>query len=300
MEKYTATALLIALSVSNWCMAQTPVKNLDAVFNPDSKKVLVTAHRGDWRNAPENSLQALNNCVAMGVDVVEIDLKKTKDGHLINMHDKTIDRTTTGKGKPEEYTLDEIKQMRLRAGTAHPTAHQVPTFKEVLLAAKGKVIIDVDKGYDYFPQVVKELQETWTIRQTIVNVKDNASLNELEKEQGTIPEELTIMVVVKMDNSGADSIIRSYERHHRTIIQCIFSKDTLAVLNNVKEYRKHYAVWMNGLWPEQNGGHDDDKAVEQHQPDETWGWLINKGANIIQTDRPKELVAFLRKKRLHS
>lgn len=75
---------------------------------------MVVSHRGDWRNAPENSLQAIQNCIDMGVDMVEVDLKKTKDGHLIVMHDQTIDRTTTGKGKPENYTLEELRCFRLK------------------------------------------------------------------------------------------------------------------------------------------------------------------------------------------
>ena len=54
----------------------------------------------------------------MGVDMVEIDLKKTKDGHLIVMHDQTIDRTTTGKGKPENYTLEELRRFRLKNGSS--------------------------------------------------------------------------------------------------------------------------------------------------------------------------------------
>lgn len=75
-----------------------------------SNSVLVVSHRADWRNAPENSLQAIQNCIDMGVDIIEIDLKKTKDGHLILMHDKKIDRTTTGKGYPADYTLEELRQ----------------------------------------------------------------------------------------------------------------------------------------------------------------------------------------------
>ena len=55
---------------------------------PAQQSVLVVSHRGDWRNAPENSLQAFQNCIDMGVDMVELDLKKTKDGELILMHGK--------------------------------------------------------------------------------------------------------------------------------------------------------------------------------------------------------------------
>ena len=84
---------------------------------------MVVSHRGDWRNAPENSLQAIQNCIDMGVDMVEVDLKKTKDGHLIVMHDQTIDRTTTGKGKPENYTLEELRRFRLKNGLASSSFH---------------------------------------------------------------------------------------------------------------------------------------------------------------------------------
>lgn len=92
-----------------------------------SDRVLVVSHRADWRNAPENSLQGIRNCIDMGVDMVEIDLKKTKDGHLVVMHDKTINRTMTGKGNAEDYTLAELKAMRLKNGAGCKTRHQIPT-----------------------------------------------------------------------------------------------------------------------------------------------------------------------------
>ena len=97
------------------------------LFNPQSKSVLVVSHRGDWRNACENSLEAIENAVQMGVDIVEVDLARTKDGHLILMHDQTLDRTTTGKGKVEDHTLAEIKDLRLRNGCHIKTIYKVPT-----------------------------------------------------------------------------------------------------------------------------------------------------------------------------
>lgn len=113
-----------------------PIVNITDALSSDD--VLVVSHRGDWRNAPENSLQAIRNCIDMGIDMVEIDLKKTKDGHLILMHDKTIDRTTTGKGRPEDYTLEELKAFRLRGGAGHKIRHRIPTFEEVMELCKGK------------------------------------------------------------------------------------------------------------------------------------------------------------------
>lgn len=86
--------LSVAWSLSAQDKAMAIRNNL---LQEGNNSVLVVSHRADWRNAPENSLQAIRNCIEMGVDMVEIDLKKTKDGHLILMHDKTIDRTKIGR-----------------------------------------------------------------------------------------------------------------------------------------------------------------------------------------------------------
>ena len=71
--------LLIAISGINAQNRKLRANLLDK----NNHSVMVVSHRGDWRNAPENSLQAIQNCIDMGVDMVEVDLKKTKDGHLI-------------------------------------------------------------------------------------------------------------------------------------------------------------------------------------------------------------------------
>jgi len=295
--------LFLQLSLLTICLSgyaqSSPAKKLNEVFNPKSNSVLVTAHRGDWRNTAENSVQALKNCVAMGVDIMELDLKRTKDGHLVIMHDVTIDRTTTGKGNASDYTLAEIQSFYLRSGTGHPTKHRVPTFNEILAASKNKIIIDVDKGYDYFQEVVKALRETGTTGEIIVNVKNNTTLAGLESEQGPIADDITIMEIVDMARPDAMQIIDSYRKHQRTIIQANFKTDTLAVLKDLGKLRANYGLWINSLWPEQNGGRDDDRAVEENQPEESWGWLLNHRANMIQTDRPKELILYLQHKKLH-
>mgnify|MGYP002303274396 CR=1 FL=1 len=106
------------------------------VLNPHLDKVLVVAHRGNWSIAPENSLAAIDSAIRMKVDIVEIDIRKTKDGQLVLMHDDTVDRTTNGTGKVKDKTLAEIKQLRLKDKDGRLTEHTVPTLEEALLAAK--------------------------------------------------------------------------------------------------------------------------------------------------------------------
>lgn len=102
--------ILIAVGCVICISAQNRVERIrEEMLAPNRTSVLVVAHRADWRFAPENSLAAIENSIRLGADVVELDIQKTKDGQLILMHDKTLDRTTTGKGKIAEWTLDSIR-----------------------------------------------------------------------------------------------------------------------------------------------------------------------------------------------
>jgi glycerophosphoryl diester phosphodiesterase len=271
------------------------------LHQPNSLTVLVTAHRGDWRNAPENSLQGLHNCIRMGVDIMEIDLKMTKDSQFVIMHDGTIDRTTNGKGKPADYTLAELKQFRLKNGLGRPSEHQIPTFREFMLAAKGKMIVGVDKGYAWLPQVVALLTETGTLQQAIVDLDDNTTLDEAEQRFGSIPADVMLMPIIAFaDSNKAVEVTNSYLRRKNTVFQPTWGNDSLITNQNFAAFKqKNYGMWLNSLWPSLNGGHDDDRAVERYQPEETWGWLLKRGATILQTDRPLELLLWLRKNKLH-
>lgn len=77
----------------------------------ESDGVLVIAHRGGAGLWPENTLFAFHEAVALGVDVLEMDLRETLDGVLIIMHDATVDRTTDGTGRVDRLTLEEIQTL---------------------------------------------------------------------------------------------------------------------------------------------------------------------------------------------
>lgn len=277
--------------------AATKMVSVDRALK--TNKILISSHRGSWRTAPENSVQSLLDCMKMGVDIAETDLKKTKDGQIILMHDRTIDRTTTGKGKPENYTLDELKKLSLTAATGHPTRHKIPTLREYLEVAKGKILVNIDKGFDYFSEAYPIIRQLGMTRQVIYNVP-SVTFDSVRAMVGPIDPELYLMVVVDPSNPRTAVVIDSYKQHPRTIIQTVFASDTVWILDKVPAIRKSFPVWFNSLWPEHCAGHDDDIAVEENKPDQTWGWIIRKGANIIQTDRPKELVQYLRSRKLHN
>lgn len=75
------------------------------------KKPLVMAHRGDSANVPENTFQAVKDAFDLKVDVIEVDLRITKDKEIVFFHDATVNRTTNGRGFVKSYTLKEIKEL---------------------------------------------------------------------------------------------------------------------------------------------------------------------------------------------
>jgi glycerophosphoryl diester phosphodiesterase len=103
---------------------------------------LIIAHRGDSISAPENTMAAFMAAIKNGADYLEIDVRPTKDGVPIVIHDSTLDRTTNGTGAVKQLTYAEIQH--LDAGSWFSpefAAERVPTLEEVLNEARGKTCI---------------------------------------------------------------------------------------------------------------------------------------------------------------
>lgn len=296
-KRLTSLGLLCMLAIASY--AQHLNEILSELSAPAKQSVLVVSHRGDWRNAPENSLQAFQNCIDMGVDMVELDLKKTKDGELILMHDNTLNRTTNGTGKPEDYTLAELKELRLKNGAGCLTRHKIPTLRETMLLCKGKILVNVDKGYEYFEDVQKILEETGTANQCVV--KEKIPYQTIKEQHGDILDKVISMPKADLCKPEAESIIDSYLQNEKPLaFEVRFSQVNDKVFELIKKLNDNgIKVFVNALWPAQNAEHDDDRAVELKQPDESWGWLIQQGFKLIQTDRPALLLDYLRAKKLH-
>ena len=273
-------------------MAQVFPSRAQALY--EEGKLSVISHRGDWRNTPENSIRAIQNCIDLGVNMVEIDIKKTKDNELILLHDKTLDRTTTGKGLPQDYTLAEIKQMRLRNGAGVATSHQIPTLEEAMIVAKGKIWVNIDKGYDYFDLVEKVLEKTGTTQQVLI--KAGLPYQKVVAENKAVLDKLFFMPIIDMANPDAMTMVEEYIKNMQPkAFEVCFTQIDQALQNVLDRIQKSGSkVWINTLWPSLCAGLNDDRAVEENQQDSIWGKVIEMGASFIQTDRPKELVNYLR------
>jgi len=267
----------------------------------NGKNVLVAAHRGDWRNYPENSIAAINSAIAMGADIIEIDIQQTKDGQLVLMHDETISRTTNGKGMVKDYTLDSLKKLFLKNGLDRVTPHKIPTLEEAMLAAKGKAMVNLDKCYAYMNEAYDVLDKTGTVNHAIFKGYYHIAAAKAKEDCNLLPGKIFYMAMVKLDNDSAAVIIGNFQQQIKPVaFELSFKQDTVQILHTLDKIKQRGSrVWMNALWASLNGGHDDDKAVDENNIADSWQWLLDHGANIIQTDRPRELLDYLRKNKLH-
>ncbi|WP_420320121.1 glycerophosphodiester phosphodiesterase family protein [Flagellimonas sp.] len=274
-------------------IVQEKIANLK---NSRNKEIMVVAHRGDWRNAPENSIQAIQNCIDMGVDMVEIDIRETKDGHLVLMHDETIDRTTNGKGRVKDWTLDSLRTLQLKDGLGVPTPHKIPTLQEALMTTKDKILVNLDKSYTIFDKCFQIIKLTGTLDQVII--KGTKTREQVEAEFGTYLDKVYFMPIVRL-GQNSQPVVDDYLKNRKPVaFEFIVPNDTTGLDIYFNEIRqKGVGVWVNSLWPKLSGGHDDEKAAIDI---DTYQWYIDNNIDIIQTDRPELLLNFLRSKNLHN
>lgn len=287
------TILLLA-----FIFAQASAKNLNngqlntlPSFGGNRDKIWVVAHRGDWRNAPENSLKAIQNCIDLGVDMVEIDIRKTKDGALVLMHDESVDRTTNGTGRVENLSLNELKKLRLKNHQGKITNHTIPTLEEALQLCKDKIWVNLDKSYSLVEKCYVIAQATGTTEQIIF--KGKVPFPQAQKKLGSLYNKILFMPIISLPNPKRQQIIDGYLNNMKPIaFEFTIPHDSIAVQTLFSKLReKNIAVWVNSMWPHHNAGHEDDKALKDLK---VYEWYIKNRINIIQTDRPRLLLNYLR------
>ncbi|MBN1252157.1 MAG: hypothetical protein JXR51_03070 [Bacteroidales bacterium] len=146
----------------------------DKVTENQKSKIILTGHRGAGGLAPENNISAIKKGLENNVDRIEIDVQQTKDKVVISLHDKTIDRTTNGKGLVKDLTYNEI--IKYSSGIKFSKefeSDRIPTLEQVLAEVSGKAIlvIEIKDGDEFYPGIVKRVvnsinkynAKNWTI-----------------------------------------------------------------------------------------------------------------------------------------
>lgn len=253
----------------------------------------IATHRGQWRDNPENSIPGILDAIKDGADIVEIDISSTKDGQLVLMHDKTVDRTTNGTGNVADMTLEEIKKLRLRQsqgnGPAPVTEYQVPTFKEVLAAVKGKnVLLNLDKGWQHRDQMLKEVLEEDMLQYALF--KGSPTVEEAVAFMKANPDAYYMHVINDKEADHFDKFVEAGVMPDVFEIAWDSDSDPQGADDFWKKVDGKAAIYANSMWNSVGGGHTDEASLID--PAAGWGFHVSRGADIIQTDNAKSIYSW--------
>jgi glycerophosphoryl diester phosphodiesterase len=164
----------------------------------------IVAHRGASLERPECTLASTLRAIEAGATAVEVDVRTTKDGHLVLLHDATLDRTTNGSGKVSDVTFEELR--KLDAGSHFDTKYadqKVPTLAEVAEVCKGKIDVLLDlkeSGSEYAQKLVRVIRESGDPARTIVGVRSVVQAREFRR---LLPEAQQIGLIGSPDDIEA-------------------------------------------------------------------------------------------------
>jgi len=235
---------------------------------------LIATHRAMHTKYPENSLAAIRHSFNSGIDIIEIDIRTTKDGKLVLMHDGTVDRTTNGEGKVKGFTFAELQKFDLDSDD--PNHYKVPLAEDAFNLVQGKIMVDLDIKDVYIKHLVELVHKTDTEKQVLFFDSDFAVLDSV------LLLDSTLMLMPRAHSFEEVKMI--IEKYHPPVIHIDPSFYTEEVVSTIKASGAR--VWINAL------GFADAKALIG-LVDTGYSPLVDGGANIIQTDYPLTLHEYL-------
>ncbi len=274
--KYGYMGVGLFVSVVIFCIAGSLVA-LDSskpkLPPPKNGGVYVIAHRGFHKGYPENTLIAYKKAIEVGVDFVEMDLRTTKDGQIVSIHNSKVDEYVRDfKGAVSSFTLSELKEMDIGSRIGSEFADErIPTLEEILDVVNGRVGLYIDMK-DADPARVLEALDKYGMRYNVVWYGGPATL---EKIRSLCPD-----CFIMPDPGQIKHLEYVLNRFDPPIISTdleFCSEEFVRVC-----HRKGVMVFMDML-----GG-----SVGP----EDWEKALKWGINGIQTDDPDLLVQYLREK----
>lgn len=236
-------------------------------------KPMISSHRGggDIQGYPENCIESFEYLSSKIPNIIECDIEITKDSVLMMMHDNSLDRTTTGKGKIIEKNWDEIKDLKLKDNAGTLTTFKIPKLEEVLKWGKNKVIFGLDvkrnTPYEKVVAMVKKLHAQDYCMIIVYDEKQAKKVHDLDPS-------LMISVTVRD--------LKEYERHQqagvpdKNMVAFIGTREPNKEFNDFL-HKKGICTILGTL------GNLDKMAIAKG--DHLYKGFVNNGADILSTDR---------------
>ena len=245
--------------------AEVPSNSIDRL--PNHGGVYVVAHRGAHDGIPENTLAAYRKAIELGCDFVEIDVRTTKDGKLVSVHNDTVDAYCVDgtTGRIRDFTLAQLRSLDIGSRVGEEWAgERIPTLDEILATCKGKIGVYLDlKDGD-----VEDILPVIRVHGMERDVLWYAGPRQLDRVADACPE------CVPMPDPGLEKRLpQLIERHRPSVIAAVWRHFSPTFVETCH---------ANGAYV----------IVDEDTPD-CWADALAWGADGIQTDHPEALIAFL-------
>ena len=228
-----------------------------------ARRVEVISHRGEHLSHPENTLPAIEAAIAIGCDWVEIDVRTTRDGSFVLMHDTSVNRTTDGKGAVAELGLDQIRLLNAGSGA------RVPTLDEALAAMRSKCGVYFDAKSIPAAAIIDALKRHAMLGHCVVYGGFDLlkALGAAGHPELAMPEAVSVEMLTKSLAELRPKTVAFDRRNFRDDI-----------LDMARAAGK-------GIFVDRLGADDNDAS---------WLDAVKRGATGIQTDHPAQLIRLLR------
>lgn len=245
------------------------------VLKPPGNGVYVIAHRGAHRGIPENSLPAYRKAIDLGCDFIEIDVRTTRDGRIVSMHNSSVDEYVKGSsGKVREMTFDEIRALDIGSMSGPEwKGTEVPSFEEILQLCRGRIGIYLDLKDASVPELINIIKQ-YKMERDIVWYISSSRIREISELTEDCPE------CILMPDPGKDeNICPVINRFNASVIATDMGELSE---DFVRTAHMAHALVIT----------DEDKGTEAE-----WSEIIGWHTDGIQTDDPEKLISFLKSRK---
>jgi len=236
-------------------------------------KLVVIAHRGSHLKFPENTLAAYEDAIKEGADYVEIDLRTTKDGHLVIMHDESTTRMTGKKGLIKDLNYSEIRNLKIKSiDKEDTTTYRIPDFKSVLNLCKGKINIYLDFKEADVEKTYRLIKEAGMQNNLVVYLNKEEQYGQWKKVAPAIP-----LMASLPENMNISQLNTLLDKRPLDIVDNAYTNETVSLM-----HKRKIAVWV-------------DVQSNDEGPDK-WEQSLKQGVDGLQTNHPEKLIEYLEDK----
>lgn len=263
------------------------------------ENIIVVAHRGvTGGNIPCNTMASYEIALKQGADMLEVDVSCSADGKLFLFHPMM---ELSHLGKPlllSTLPYSIIRKLHYVNFDRSGTQFTLPDFDDFLETFKGRCYINIDKFWSNPEKIYEAIKRHSMEDQILVKSKLTKDGRVLDLMENMAPE-LAFMPIVN-DNYDQHEELKSRDINY-VGVECCFKRDTAQVASESfieKMHRDGVLVWSNAIVFSHKvqlaGGHSDDTSLTESE-EKGWGWLADRGFDMIQTDWPGMLIDYLKK-----